>query len=283
MNLYKLTYFLFYTPNIFIKKLNNKLTNKSTNLFSNKNIKSIIQKNITSDHLFEFNEENDFFKKTKKQKEYTAKTNNQNNYKKSLYNPDINLLFSIGPAGTGKTLLACQYAIKSLQNKETNKIIITRPTVSIEEDMGFLPGDINAKMHPFTIPIFDIFEEFYSKKDINEMLKENIIEIAPLGFMQGRSLKNCIIVADEMQNSTPSQMFMLLTRLGINSKMILTGDLMQTNNKNNGLSDILYKLSKYYLTSKDMNSDGIDIINLNNEDIQRSNIVKKITDIYFNK
>jgi phosphate starvation-inducible PhoH-like protein len=278
MNLFKLTYFLFYTPNIFIKKLSNK-----TILF-NKNNKSLIDKNITFNDTIENNVENYFIKKSKKQKtEYTAKTVNQNEYKKSLYNPNINLLFSIGPAGTGKTLLACQYAIKSLQNKDINKIIITRPTVTIEEDMGFLPGDINSKMHPFTIPIFDIFEEFYSKKDINDMLKENIIEIAPLGFMQGRSLKNAIIVADEMQNSTPSQMFMLLTRLGINSKMILTGDLMQTTNKNNGLNEVIDKLIKYYSSKNEMNNDGIDIINLTSEDIQRSFIVKKITDIYFNK
>ena len=278
MNLFKLIYFLFYTSNIFIRKFSSKTT-----LF-NKNSKYLIEKNITLSNSIENNEDNDFFKKSKKQKnEYSAKTINQNNYKKSLYNSNINLLFSIGPAGTGKTLLACQYAIKSLQNKEVNKIIITRPTVAIEEDMGFLPGDINSKMHPFTIPIFDIFEEFYSKKDINDMLKENIIEIAPLGFMQGRSLKNSIIVADEMQNSTPSQMFMLLTRLGINSKMILTGDLMQTNNKNNGLNEVINKLISHYSSKNEMNNDGIDIINLTNEDIQRSFIVKKITDIYFNK
>jgi phosphate starvation-inducible PhoH-like protein len=278
MNIFKLTYLLFYTPNFFIREFSSK-----TKIF-NKNSKYLIEKNITLNNSIESNEENEFFKKSKKQKsEYNAKTINQNNYKKSLYNSNINLLFSIGPAGTGKTLFACQYAIKSLQNKEINKIIITRPTVAIEEDMGFLPGDINAKMHPFTIPIFDIFEEFYSKKDINEMLKDNIIEIAPLGFMQGRSLKNSVIVADEMQNSTPSQMFMLLTRLGMNSKMILTGDLMQTNNKNNGLNDILYKLSNYYLSSKEMNNDGIDIINFTNEDIQRSSIVKTVTEIYFNK
>lgn len=278
MNIFKLTYLLFYTPNIFVRKLSSK-----TKIF-NKSSKYLIEKNITLNNSIESNEENEFFKKSKKQKnEYVAKTINQNNYKKSLYNSNISLLFSIGPAGTGKTLLACQYAIKSLQNKEINKIIITRPTVAIEEDMGFLPGDINAKMHPFTIPIFDIFEEFYSKKDINEMLKDNIIEIAPLGFMQGRSLKNSIIVADEMQNSTPSQMFMLLTRLGINSKMILTGDLMQTNNKNNGLNDILNKLSNYYLSSNEMNNDGIDVISLTNEDIQRSSIVKTVTEIYLLK
>ena len=268
MNILKLTYFLFCNPHIFIKKNINKIK-----LYS-KNNRFLITKNITN--LVENNSENEFLKKN----QYSSKTLNQEEYNKSLYNSKINLLFSIGPAGTGKTLLACQYAIKSLQNKKINKIIITRPTVTIEEDMGFLPGDINSKMHPYIIPIIDIFEEFYSKKDINAMIKDNIIEIAPLGFMQGRSLKNSVIVADEMQNSTPGQMFMLLTRLGINSKMILTGDLMQTNNKNNGLNEAIEKIIKYYPSKEEMNNDGIDIIKLKNSDIQRSFIVKKITDIY---
>jgi phosphate starvation-inducible PhoH-like protein len=118
--------------------------------------------------------------------------------------------------------------------------------VAIEEDMGYLPGNIKDKMHPWTIPVFDIFEEYYSKKELNSLVAENKIEIAPLGFMQGRTFKNSIIIADEMQNSTPNQMFMLLTRLGLNSKMIVTGDLMQTNDKNNGLSNIIQKLDNHY-------------------------------------
>lgn len=254
MNLLSLTYFLLYNPTGFLRKFSNKVQ------FLGKNNKLSFDKTITN--------------------EYKSKSINQKEYKKSLENKDIDLLICNGPAGSGKTLFACQYAIKSLQNNLIKKIIITRPAICVEEDIGFLPGDINQKMHPFIIPIFDIFEEYYTKKDINQLINENIIEIAPLAFMQGRTFKNSIIIADEMQNSTPNQMFMLLTRLGLKSKMIITGDLMQTNNKNNGLNDIIMKLNNNYNEKDIMNNDGIDIINLNSNDIQRSKIVNLITNIY---
>jgi phosphate starvation-inducible PhoH-like protein len=213
---------------------------------------------------------------------YNPKTPNQKEYKKSLYDKNIDLLFCTGPAGTGKTLFACQYAIDTLKKKEINKIIITRPTVSIEENMGYLPGDIKAKMYPFTIPIFDIFTEYYTKKELDLMIHENIIEIAPLCYMQGRTFKNSIIIADEMQNSSPLQMFMLLTRLGINSKMIVTGDPMQTKESNNGLSSIIKKLEDKYINIKNMNNNKINMIKLENNDIQRSYIVSIIEDLYNN-
>ncbi len=213
---------------------------------------------------------------------YIPKTENQKEYKKTLYQPHIDLIFCTGPAGTGKTLFACQHAIDSLKKKETNKIIITRPTVSIEENMGYLPGDIKAKMHPFTIPIFDIFTEYYTKKELDIMIHENIIEIAPLCYMQGRTFKDSIIIADEMQNSTPLQMFMLLTRLGTNSKMIVTGDPMQTKDSNNGLSSIIKKLEDKYVNSKSMACNRISMIKLGNNDIQRSYIVSIIEDLYNN-
>jgi phosphate starvation-inducible PhoH-like protein len=212
---------------------------------------------------------------------YQPKTTNQEEYKKALLNNNIHLLFCLGPAGSGKTLFACQHAIQSLKKSKINKIIITRPTITIEEDIGFLPGNIVNKMHPWTIPIFDIFEEFYTKKEITNLVSENIIEIAPLGYMQGRTFKNSIIIADEMQNSTPNQMFMLLTRIGNNSKMILTGDLMQTNNPNNGLIDIIKKLNyKYYPMKESLIKDGIQVISLTHSDIQRHDIVSKITTLY---
>jgi phosphate starvation-inducible PhoH-like protein len=211
---------------------------------------------------------------------YFPKSNNQLEYKIALNNKLIDLLICTGPAGTGKTLLACQYAIENLQKNNINKIIITRPTISIEENLGFLPGNIKDKMHPWTVPIFDIFKEYYSQKEIDQLINNNYIEIVPIGFMQGRTFKDSIIIADEMQNSTPNQMFMLLTRLGIKSKMIITGDLMQTQIKNNGLYDLLYKINLNYELKDEMKEDGINIINLQAFDIQRSKIVSKIISIY---
>lgn len=211
---------------------------------------------------------------------YIPKTDNQKYYKESLNNPKINLLFCVGPAGTGKTLFACQYAIQLLQKNKIERVIITRPTITIEENMGFLPGDIKEKMYPWTIPIFDIFREYYSKKEITSLVHDNIIEIVPLGFMQGRTFKRSIIIADEMQNSSPNQMFMLLTRIGEKSKMIITGDLMQTSNSNNGLYDITKKLNNKYVLKSDMIKDSINIINMENNDIQRHPIVFTINSLY---
>jgi len=217
---------------------------------------------------------------SKKSLNYIPKTQNQLDYYESLNNKNIDLLFCNGPAGSGKTLFACKYAIEELSNNNINKIVITRPTITIDENIGFLPGSIKDKMHPWTIPIFDIFEEYYSKKDLTKLVSDNIIEISPLGYMQGRTFKNSIIIADEMQNSTPSQMFMLLTRFGKDSKMIITGDLTQTNNKNNGLNDILLKLNNNYYNDHEMVEDKIKIIKFKINDIQRHNIVSTITKLY---
>jgi phosphate starvation-inducible PhoH-like protein len=141
--------------------------------------------------------------------------------------------------------------------------------------MGFLPGNIKEKMYPWTIPIFDIFEEYYSKKDINKLIVDNMIEIAPLGFMQGRTFKNSIIIADEMQNSTPNQMLMLTTRIGENSKLVITGDLEQYDriNELNGLEDFLSKF-------RGRRSSSISNFEFQRSDILRENVVKEVLDIY---
>lgn len=171
----------------------------------------------------------------------------QEDYLYQLANPDNNIVFAIGPAGTGKTLLCTQMGIKSFMEREVKKIVITRPAVSVDEQHGFLPGDLNEKMAPWTRPIFDIFEKHFTVEQITMMLENNVIEVAPLAYMRGRTFEDAYIIADEMQNATPSQMKMLLTRIGNNSKMIVTGDLKQHDRgfAENGLSDFLQLVRAY--------------------------------------
>ena len=207
---------------------------------------------------------------------------NQKKYNRLLENNDNSIIVAYGPAGTGKTLFACLKAITSLKKGDFNKIILTRPVVAVEEDLGFLPGNIVKKMDPWTRPIFDIFMEHYSKTEIDNMVYNNIIEISPLAYMRGRTFKNAFIIADEMQNSSPNQMMMLTTRIGTNSRMVITGDLNQSDkSKNNGLSDLISKLRIYYNFNNDTNSgSNIKLVELDVNDIERSDVVKKVIDIY---
>jgi phosphate starvation-inducible PhoH-like protein len=157
-----------------------------------------------------------------------------------------------------------------------NKIVITRPVVSVDEEIGFLPGGLESKMDPWTRPIFDSLRETYTAKEIERMMDEGIIEIVPLGFMRGRTFKNAWIVADEMQNSSPTQMFMLATRIGEGSKMIITGDLNQSdrNMYDNGLREICDKVRWA------PNNGCVQYVELNVEDVQRSRAAKCVLDIY---
>ena len=185
------------------------------------------------------------------------------------------LLSVIGPAGTGKTFLACCRGIEKLKENKIDKIIITRPIVSVEEEnIGFLPGNIEKKMDPWIRPIYDVFLNYYSKKELNDLILNNKIEISPLGFMRGRTFKESLIIADEMQNSTPNQMLMLLTRLGINSKIVITGDLQQSDLKEkNGLQDLLIKMNNKI-------PDNFYLIKMDQSDVQRSNIVSQVLNLY---
>lgn len=181
------------------------------------------------------------------------KSLNQEAYISLLTDDSKCIVFATGPAGTGKTMLAVLAGIKAYKEGEVKKIIMTRPAVGVDDEKhGFLPGDINAKMEPWTRPLFDVFHEYYSPKEVARMLEEQIIEIAPLAFMRGRTFKDSWIIADEMQNATPGQMKMLLTRLGENSKIVVTGDTRQADRKalDNGLLDFKglverYQQSKY--------------------------------------
>jgi phosphate starvation-inducible PhoH-like protein len=199
----------------------------------------------------------------------------QEHYVEFLKNPRKHIVFAIGPAGTGKTMLAVQMAIKLYKEGEVSKIIVTRPAVSVDEEHGFLPGDLNAKMAPWTRPIFDVFEEYYHPKEIQEMLEDGIIEISPLAYMRGRTFKNAFVIADEMQNATPSQMKMLLTRLGENSRMVVTGDLNQADRpRENGLLQFceLYGQGGEYRM--------IAMARFEARDVERHPVVKEILKIY---
>lgn len=148
------------------------------------------------------------------------------------------IIVGTGPAGSGKTMLACHVGIEHIYKSFRGKVILTRPIVAADEDMGYLPGDIDKKMEPWTKPAFDIFEKYLSHNQL-----ERCIAIEPLGYMRGRTFNNTVIIADEMQNSTPNQMKMLLTRLGENTKLIVTGDLEQSDlGEDNGLNHLIYKM-----------------------------------------
>jgi len=205
----------------------------------------------------------------------SARNANQKLYLTKLYEEATSIVLAIGPAGTGKTMLAVQYGIKMFQEGKVDKIVVTRPAVSVDEDLGFLPGTLNEKMAPWTRPIFDVFSEYYQQKDIAKMLEEGVIEISPLAYMRGRTFKNAYIIADECQNTTVNQMKMLLTRLGEGSKMVVTGDLAQADRmSDNGLIDFCNLLSGR------SGLEHIDIIEFDHKDIERHNAVKEVLAVY---
>ena len=210
---------------------------------------------------------------------YKPKTDKQNIYYKDINNENIDLVIAYGPAGSGKTLLPTQHIAKLLKTTD-KKIVLTRPLISVDEELGYLPGNINKKMDPWVIPIFDALREFFSQKDINNFIINKQIEIVPLAFMRGRTFKNTFIIADELQNTSNKQMLMLLTRLGKDSKIVITGDINQCDNDENGLLDLLNKIKKKNLTDKSLREKSISLIKLTNNDIQRSRLVNNILDIY---
>ena len=229
--------------------------------------------NRFNDNIINFQE---YVPEKKKQVRIVPRNRAQETYFLKLQDPNKTMLFALGPAGTGKTLLATQTAVKLLKEKQIDKIIVTRPAVSVDEQHGFLPGTLEKKMEPWTRPIFDVFAEYYYAKEIQNMLLEGIIEISPLAFMRGRTFKNSFILADEMQNATPNQMKMLLTRIGENSRMVITGDLKQADRiEDNGLIEFIRLLKT---SSRDLKHG--DIVNFGQQDIERHPAVKEILEIY---
>jgi phosphate starvation-inducible protein PhoH and related proteins len=210
----------------------------------------------------------------KQQVNIVPRNKNQETYLLKLLDPKKHIVFGIGPAGTGKTLLCVQVAIKMFKEGAIDQIVVTRPAVGVDEDLGFLPGTLEQKMAPWTRPLFDVFKEYWNAKEIAGMLEEGIIEIAPLSFMRGRTFKNSFIIFDEAQNCTANQMKMALTRIGEGSKMVVTGDLAQADRlTENGLIDFV-KL----LETKSTNH--IDIVYFNHKDIERHQAVREVLRIY---
>jgi len=169
--------------------------------------------------------------------------------------------------------------IKNIKNKNIKKIVLTRPVVTVDEEIGFLPGDINRKMDPWTRPIFDIFLEVFSQRELDLMIQNAVIEICPLAFMRGRTFKNSFILSDEMQNSTPNQMMLIATRIGDGSKMVITGDLRQSDRKDeNGLNHFLNKIDTFEKKGGELT--GVRVCMLENKDIERSPIVAQVLNIW---
>lgn len=196
------------------------------------------------------------------------KTAGQCKYMLALRSPKP-IILGTGPAGCGKTMLACQIAMENIGGISRGRVVLTRPIVAADEDMGYLPGDMDKKMEPWTRPMFDIFEKYLSHNQL-----ERCISIEPLGYMRGRTFENTIIIADEMQNSTTNQMKMLLTRLGENTKLIVTGDLEQSDlGDTNGLADLIYKMQCIEL-------EYIDHVQLEHDDIVRHPAVKEVMKLY---
>ena len=204
------------------------------------------------------------------------KTRGQERLVLSLQNPEVAITVAVGPAGTGKTYLAMQAAIRALRSGEVERIILTRPAVGVEDEQhGFLPGDLMMKMEPWTRPLLDVVREYYHPRDIVKMMEDQTIEISPLAYMRGRTFKNAWIIADEMQNATPGQMKMLLSRIGQHSKIVVTGDVEQADRKthDNGLLDLAQRLKSQEVA-------GLDIVQLTGRDIQRHPMISSILALY---
>ncbi|MCR5786435.1 MAG: PhoH family protein [Acholeplasmatales bacterium] len=200
------------------------------------------------------------------------KTLRQIEYIKSL--EDCDMTFGVGPAGTGKTYLAVVYAVSMLKKGEIKKIILTRPAIEAGESLGFLPGDLKEKIDPYLRPLYDALYDMLGLEHVNSLIEKGIIEIAPLAYMRGRTLENAFCILDEAQNTTEMQMKMFLTRMGFNSKMVITGDVSQIdlpNGKRSGLVNACYLLK---------NIKEIGIVNFEKEDVVRHPLVQKILNAY---
>lgn len=201
-----------------------------------------------------------------------AKTFRQRQYVQAVRTHD--LTFGIGPAGTGKTYLAAVLAVQALLSNEYERLVLTRPAVEAGEKLGFLPGDLQQKVNPYLRPLYDALYEFVEPEKIASLMERGIIEVAPIAYMRGRTLNNAFVIVDEAQNTTPAQMKMLLTRIGFRSKMVVTGDLTQTDLPHHQTSGLM--MAERILRSVD----GIAFCNLSKADVVRHQLVQRIVEAY---
>ncbi|MDJ1171261.1 PhoH family protein [Roseofilum sp. BLCC_M154] len=210
--------------------------------------------------------------RTRRGEEIRAKTFAQKRYVESVRTQD--LTFCIGPAGTGKTYLAAVLAVKALLDNQYERLILTRPAVEAGEKLGFLPGDLQQKVNPFLRPLYDALYEFIEPEKIGNLMDRGVIEVAPLAYMRGRSLNNSFIIVDEAQNTTPAQMKMVLTRLGFGSRMVVTGDVTQTDLPGNQRSGLA--VAENILR----NVEGVGFCKLTQADVVRHPLVQRIVTAY---
>lgn len=209
---------------------------------------------------------------TPKGKQIKYKTLGQKNYVDAIKKNEV--VFGVGPAGTGKTYLAVAMAVSSFRKKEVEKIILTRPAVEAGESLGFLPGDLQSKVDPYLRPLYDALQEMFGLESYQKLIEKGVIEIAPLAYMRGRTLNNSFIILDEAQNTTKEQMKMFLTRMGEGSRMVITGDVTQIDLPNGKKSGLIHA------TEILKNIDGIGIVKLTSSDVVRHSLVMKIIKAY---
>ncbi len=228
---------------------------------------------MDSDREEELHElQRDVLARTRKGEEIRAKTFRQRQYINALRQRD--LTFCVGPAGTGKTFLAVVVAVQALLSNEFEKLILTRPAVEAGEKLGFLPGDLQQKVNPYLRPLYDAINEFIDPEKVPNLMERGVIEVAPLAYMRGRTLNNAFVIVDEAQNTTPAQMKMVLTRLGFHSRMVITGDITQTDllpHQESGLSVALHILK---------NVQGISFCEFSQKDVVRHALVQRIVAAY---
>ena len=204
------------------------------------------------------------------------RTRNQERLVLALQDTAQHIVVTAGPAGTGKTYLAMLAAVKALREGDCERIVMTRPAVGVEDERhGFLPGNLVAKMEPWTRPLLDVMREYYRPQDIVASIEDQVVEIAPLAYMRGRTFKNSWIIADEMQNATPAQTKMLMTRIGTDSKIVITGDVEQADRHSgaNGLLDLCARLQSHPVR-------GIEVCPMETRDVQRHSIIGSVLKLY---